>query len=133
MGELVPSLQKLLLLKTLHVEDEGYYYLLAMLLASAAAGGLGLLLDLCLISVGGSSFLRLKHGWITLLWLFTWPLGAAIFSLFAVALHVIEASLVGAITAGIAWNVSMRLIIGSILKSKAEKDADEDEDEGAVQ
>jgi hypothetical protein len=58
---LIESLQKLLDQKTLQAGQDSYYFL-TILIASAFAGELGLLLDLCLISIGGSSFLKLKHG-----------------------------------------------------------------------
>jgi len=128
--ELIPALRKLFLsLEGLDVKTDSTY-VLAFVVACWIMGVASLILDLCYLHSTGKSFLKLRHGLFnTLGFLVTWPLGAMIFGYFALIVHILQPSVLGAATAGITWIVLIRSLIGRLDRPKEEEEDKTDGEE----
>jgi uncharacterized membrane protein YvlD (DUF360 family) len=86
-------------------------------------------LVIALLHVGGRSVLGLRHGPVrSIFFLLTWPLGASLFGFFALIVHLIQPSLMGATAAGLTWNLAVLKIKQQVTKASAIEEEEEEED-----
>ncbi|WP_349368350.1 hypothetical protein [Salinarimonas sp.] len=85
-------------------------------------------LDICYAVVRGESFLGLKHGLLrSVPHLLFWPIGAAVFAWFGLAMGIIQPTILGAVAAATVWTFSIRRAVAS-MSGKADADDAREED-----
>lgn len=89
-------------------------FALTFAMLAFVVGVLAVALDLCYSLISGTSFLRIKHGWRTIVLAVAWPLGAAVFGWFGLALNILQPTLLGCIAAAIAWKLLIDRAISSL-------------------
>lgn len=115
-------LEALTTLQPINANQHGY--VLVFLILCGIMGFLTVVLDAIVHKLSGTGFLKLAHSFLrTPMFLLAWPIGAMIVGYFAQILGILQATVLGALTAGVTWNLILKTIVYK-LQARQETDSD---------